>query len=64
MPTPLIEFPADDPERALRFWRGLLGVELESREARSRRGLGARPGVLWIASCVTGGTDASLPGGG
>ena len=27
----LIEFPADDPERALRFWSGLLGVELEPR---------------------------------
>jgi predicted enzyme related to lactoylglutathione lyase len=31
-PTPaLIEFPADDPERALRFWGGLLGIELEPR---------------------------------
>lgn len=28
----LIEFPADDPERARRFWAGLLGVELEARE--------------------------------
>ena len=27
----LIEFPADDAERALRFWRGLLDVELEPR---------------------------------
>jgi predicted enzyme related to lactoylglutathione lyase len=27
----LIEFPADEPDRALRFWGGLLGVELESR---------------------------------
>jgi predicted enzyme related to lactoylglutathione lyase len=27
----LIEFPADDPERALRFWSGLLGVALEPR---------------------------------
>ena len=27
----LIEFPADEPERALRFWGGLLGVELEPR---------------------------------
>ncbi|MGZ5977666.1 MAG: VOC family protein [Isosphaeraceae bacterium] len=33
MPAPLIEFPADDPERALRFWRGLLGVELAPRGA-------------------------------
>jgi len=28
----LIEFPADDPERARRFWGELLEVELESRE--------------------------------
>lgn len=27
----LIEFPADDPERARRFWEGLLGAELEPR---------------------------------
>jgi predicted enzyme related to lactoylglutathione lyase len=27
----LVEFPADDPDRALRFWRGLLDVELEPR---------------------------------
>jgi predicted enzyme related to lactoylglutathione lyase len=27
----LIEFPADDPERARRFWDGLLGVELAPR---------------------------------
>jgi predicted enzyme related to lactoylglutathione lyase len=28
----LIEFPADDPERARRFWTELLGVELGVRE--------------------------------
>jgi predicted enzyme related to lactoylglutathione lyase len=27
----LIEFPADDPERARRFWSQLLGIELEAR---------------------------------
>ncbi|MGI8904285.1 MAG: VOC family protein [Solirubrobacteraceae bacterium] len=27
----LIEFPADDPERARRFWSGLLGLALEVR---------------------------------
>src|SRR5215207_8526287 len=32
MPAPLIEFPADDPERARRFWRGVLGAELAPRE--------------------------------
>jgi predicted enzyme related to lactoylglutathione lyase len=30
-PLALIEFPADDPERARRFWGGLLGVGLEAR---------------------------------
>lgn len=30
-PLSLIEFPADDPERARRFWTELLGVELEVR---------------------------------
>jgi len=27
----LIEFPADDPERARHFWGGLLGIELGAR---------------------------------
>jgi predicted enzyme related to lactoylglutathione lyase len=27
----LVEFPADDPERALRFWSCLLGLELSER---------------------------------
>lgn len=27
----LIEFPADEPERALRFWSGMLGVEMAER---------------------------------
>jgi predicted enzyme related to lactoylglutathione lyase len=31
VPVPLIEFPADDPERALRFWRELLGLQLTHR---------------------------------
>src|SRR5688500_8565265 len=30
-PLSLIEFPADDPERARRFWSGLLGLDLEAR---------------------------------
>ena len=28
----IIEFPADDPERARRFWAELLGVDLEVRQ--------------------------------
>jgi predicted enzyme related to lactoylglutathione lyase len=31
MPTPLVEFPADDPDRARRFWAGVLGAELDPR---------------------------------
>lgn len=30
-PLSLIEFPADDPDRARRFWTGLLEVELAAR---------------------------------
>jgi predicted enzyme related to lactoylglutathione lyase len=30
-PVALVEFPADDVERALRFWRELLGVTLDPR---------------------------------
>jgi predicted enzyme related to lactoylglutathione lyase len=38
MPAPLIEFPADDPDRALRFWSEVLGVELPPREAAAGSG--------------------------
>src|SRR3954466_854632 len=38
----LIEFPADDPERALRFWSGLLGVALEPRAGGEGRGWQSR----------------------
>ena len=34
----LIEFPADDPERARRFWSGLLGEPLEDRMEAQGRG--------------------------
>ena len=34
----LLEFPADDPERAQRFWVGLLGVKLEARREGEGRG--------------------------
>jgi predicted enzyme related to lactoylglutathione lyase len=32
-PLSLIEFPADDPERARRFWSGLLDVQIDDRRA-------------------------------
>jgi predicted enzyme related to lactoylglutathione lyase len=38
MPAPLIEFPADDPERACRFWNGVLGAELEPRKSGDGEG--------------------------
>ena len=38
VPAPLIEFPADDPDRARRFWRGVLGAELAPRPAESGSG--------------------------
>jgi predicted enzyme related to lactoylglutathione lyase len=30
-PIRLVEFPADDPDRARAFWGGVLGVELDDR---------------------------------
>jgi predicted enzyme related to lactoylglutathione lyase len=42
-PVPsLIEFPADDTERALRFWSGLLETDLQSRSAEEGEGWQSR----------------------
>jgi len=38
MPAPLIEFPADDPDRAREFWRSVLGIELAPRPAAAGSG--------------------------
>ena len=38
MSAPLIEFPADDPARAQRFWAAVLGAELEPRTADAGAG--------------------------
>jgi predicted enzyme related to lactoylglutathione lyase len=38
MPAFLIEFPADDSERAQRFWEGLLGATLDRRDPEQGRG--------------------------
>jgi predicted enzyme related to lactoylglutathione lyase len=64
MPRPLIEFPADDPERALRFWRGLLGVELEPRPAAAGQGWEADADGLRLGVHARGtgpGDTGSLP---
>ena len=37
-PLALIEFPADDPARARRFWEGVLDVELADRVEREGSG--------------------------
>ena len=34
----LIEFPADQPERARRFWDGLLEIRLDARQSEDGRG--------------------------
>jgi predicted enzyme related to lactoylglutathione lyase len=49
-PLSLVEFPADDPERARRFWTELLGIELQSRtegqgEGWQTSGVGAAVGL-------------------
>jgi predicted enzyme related to lactoylglutathione lyase len=43
-PLQLIEFPADEPERALRFWGELLGTELEPRAEGEGSGWQSRTG--------------------
>jgi predicted enzyme related to lactoylglutathione lyase len=64
MPAPMIEFPADDLERALRFWRGLLGVELAPRGAGAGEGWEADDGRLRLGVHERGtgpGDTGSLP---
>jgi predicted enzyme related to lactoylglutathione lyase len=38
MPAPLIEFPADDADRARRFWHGVLGADLAPRPTQAGSG--------------------------
>jgi predicted enzyme related to lactoylglutathione lyase len=40
----LIEFPADDVDRARAFWRGMLDAELEPRGSSEGSGWQTRPG--------------------
>jgi predicted enzyme related to lactoylglutathione lyase len=60
----LIEFPADDPERARRFWSGVLGVELEPRRGREGEGSQTRIGATDVGVHARGrgpGDSVSLP---
>ena len=67
MPGPrlsLIEFPADDPERARRFWEGLLDQRLDERIEREGSGHQSRdagPAVGIHARGRGPGDTASLP---
>jgi predicted enzyme related to lactoylglutathione lyase len=63
-PLSLIEFPADDPERARRFWTELLGLELEARQGSQGEGWqtrGATPAVGVHARGRGPGDSLSLP---
>jgi predicted enzyme related to lactoylglutathione lyase len=66
MPAKLryLEFPADDPERALRFWSGLLDVELEPRVEGEGSGWQSRSDAPPIGVHARGqgpGDSSSLP---
>jgi predicted enzyme related to lactoylglutathione lyase len=60
----LIEFPADDPERARRFWSDLLGVELAARQDSEGEGWQTPAGVPAVGVHARGrgpGDSFSLP---
>lgn len=60
----LIEFPADDPDRALRFWAGILGAKLEARGAGEGEGWQTRGGEVAVGVHARGpgpGDRVSLP---
>jgi predicted enzyme related to lactoylglutathione lyase len=64
VPAPLIEFPADDVDRALRFWRAVLGVELEARPEAAGAGWEVEEDGLRLGVHERGpgpGDTASLP---
>ena len=63
-PLALIEFPADDAERARRFWSGLLGVTLGPRAAGEGEGWQTHAGAPAVGVHVRGrgpGDSFSLP---
>ncbi len=63
-PRVLVEFPADDPGRALRFWEGVLGAPLAPRSAEQGEGWQAGEGgaALGVHPRASGpGDRVSLP---
>jgi predicted enzyme related to lactoylglutathione lyase len=64
MSSPLIEFPADDPDRARRFWSDLLGAELVPRSSDAGAGWEDISGEVRLGVHERGpgpGDTASLP---
>ena len=64
MPAPLIEFPADDPARARRFWQGVLDADLAPRPAEAGSGWEIEDDGLRLGVHERGpgpGDTASLP---
>jgi predicted enzyme related to lactoylglutathione lyase len=64
VPAPLIEFPADDAERARSFWGGVLGTELAPRDAKAGSGWETEEDGLRLGVHERGpgpGDTASLP---
>jgi predicted enzyme related to lactoylglutathione lyase len=64
VPAPLIEFPADDADRAREFWRGILGANLAPRTATSGSGWETETDGLHLGVHERGGgpgDTASLP---
>jgi predicted enzyme related to lactoylglutathione lyase len=60
----LLEFPADDPERARRFWEGVLGEDLDVRQPREgvgRQTRGHDPAIGIHKRGPGPGDTASLP---
>ncbi len=60
----LIEFPADDPERARRFWTGLLETPLDERSSAEGEGWQTREGGADVGVHARGrgpGDTYSLP---
>ena|ERR1700761_1381849 len=64
MKLSLVEFPADDPERALRFWSGVLETDLGDRSEAEGRGWQTRSDTTTIGIHQRGtgpGDTVSLP---
>jgi pimeloyl-ACP methyl ester carboxylesterase/predicted enzyme related to lactoylglutathione lyase len=64
LPLALVEFPADEPEPALRFWGGLLGVEMRDRvegEGEGWQSRGSAPPIGVHARGPGPGDTVSLP---